>query len=135
MKIILIVFSIFIINLGNSMKNFSNKNENQEYNFGYKEGGGELEINFELTFTDNNGLEVKENGVATNPDSEGLASLEEFDPSGNFNPMEMYIYKSDNHLIKILIPLVELEDEYIGVIIEKNNGDEVFDGMLNLIKE
>lgn len=116
------------------MKNFSNKNENQKCSLSYKEDG-ELEINFELTFTNNNGLEVKEKGVATNPDPEGLASLEEFDPSGDYNPMEMYIYKSDNYLIKILIPLVELEDEYIGVTIEKKTGDEVFDGMLNQIKE
>ncbi len=115
------------------MKNFSNKNENQKCSLSYKESG-KLEINFELIFTNSNGLEIKENGIATNPDSEGLASLEEFDPSGDFNPMEMYIYKSDNYLIKILIPLVELEDEYTGVTIEKNTGDEVFDGMLSEIK-
>jgi len=112
------------------MKKFSIKNENQKCHLSYKEIG-ELEVNFELNFTNNSGLEIMEKGVATNPDPEGLASLEEFDPSGNYNPMEMYIYKSDNYLIKILIPLVELEDEYIGVTIQKNTGDEVFDGMLN----
>jgi hypothetical protein len=49
--------------------------------------------------------------------------------------MEMFIYNSENYFIKILIPLVELEDEYIGVTIENTERNEIFNGMLTEIKK
>jgi len=129
MKQILILITLLIVNSEKPMKKFSNSNKNQKCIISYEENG-ELKIEFELSLRNNDGLEIIEKGIATNPDSEGLASLEEFDPSGDFNPMEMFIYNSENYFIKILIPLVELEDEYIGVTIENTERDEIFNGML-----
>ncbi|MEP5340054.1 MAG: hypothetical protein ABJL44_11900 [Algibacter sp.] len=68
------------------MKKFSDTNGNQKCLLSYKERG-ELEIEFELTFSSIDGIKVNTNGIAINPDPEGLASLEEFDPSGDYNPI------------------------------------------------
>jgi hypothetical protein len=132
MKQIIILITILMVNSEKPMKKFSSSNENQKCTISYKENG-ELRIEFELSLRNNDGLEINEKGIATNPDSEGFVSLEELDPSGDFNPMEMFIYNSENYFVKILIPLVELEDEYIGVIIENTERDEVFNGMLTEI--
>jgi hypothetical protein len=134
MKQIIILITLLIVNSEKPMKKFSYSNENQKCIISYKENG-ELKIEFELSLRNNDGLEINEKGIATNPDSEGLASLEEFDPSGEFNPMEMFIYNSEKYFIKILIPLVELEDEYIGVTIENTEKNEIFNGMLTEIEK
>ncbi len=111
------------------MKKFSTRYNNEKCEINYTENG-ELEIKFDLKFSDKNNDEISVKGIALNPDPEGFSSFEEFDPSGDFNSMEMFIYKTKSLLIKILIPLEELEDEYIGITIESEEGKSLFDGML-----
>jgi hypothetical protein len=114
------------------MKKFSNSNEQDKCIVSYKEKG-ELKIEFELSYLKIDGKNLQKKGLAINPDPDGLASLKEFDPSGEFKPMKMFIYNCEGCFIKILIPLEELDDEYIRVTIENSERNEMFSGMLTKI--
>lgn len=89
----------------------------------------EFDMKFDLKF-ESNDITINRSEIASNPDIDGMASLEEFDPSGEYNPMEMYIYRTDEYLIKIFVPSVELETEYVGLVIDYLTGEKLFDGML-----
>lgn len=129
MKPLLLILAI-ILNQGTNMKQYSISNEENVITLNIEQVA-EYDLKFELMFEDKN-ITINKNGIAVNPDPEGMASLEEFDPSGDFNPMEMYIFSTDEYLIKILVPLVEVETDYVGLTIDNLDGENLFDGMLKI---
>ncbi|GAB5465605.1 MAG: hypothetical protein Kapaf2KO_10410 [Candidatus Kapaibacteriales bacterium] len=89
----------------------------------------EDKLKFKLIFK-NNDIAFDMDEIATNLDPEGMAALKEFDPSGEDNAMEMYIYSTSEYYIMILIPLVDADIDYIGLSIRNSNDKYLFDGML-----
>ncbi len=60
--------------------------------------------------------------TAINIDPEGLSGLEEFDPSGDFNPVQVYDSKFNGNIFRIVVPYETLENGgYIGFEIIDGN--------------
>jgi len=79
-----------------------------------------LQVEFELTHTDKN--QPSENyiikGIAENIDPDHGADFDEWDPTGEGNPMELYSWEQTGKKLLLIIPLVTVE--YVGI--EYDNG-------------
>jgi hypothetical protein len=84
----------------------------------------DLHIEFELTHSDNNdpSKNFKLNGKAENIDPEGGADFDFLDPSGEGNPMELYVWEQDNKKLDIIIPLVTVD--YVGIEYKIGDNEE-----------
>lgn len=74
-----------------------------------------LQVGFEFTHTNNDkpteSYSIK--GIADNIDPDGGAAFDEFDPSGQGSPMELYSWVQNVKKLLIIIPLVTVD--YVGI--------------------
>ncbi|WP_196887493.1 hypothetical protein [Aureivirga sp. CE67] len=86
-----------------------------------------ITIDFKLKLESNSDSELNLliNDKAINPDPEGMGSLDFLDLSGDYNPLEMFVFDYEEKKILILKPLVELEEEYVILKIMNENDDDL----------
>jgi hypothetical protein len=83
-----------------------------------------LQVEFEFIHTDNDkpteSYSIK--GIADNIDPDGGAAFEEFDPSGQGSPMELYSWEQNGKKLLIIIPLVTVD--YVGIEYQIGNNEK-----------
>lgn len=94
-----------------------------------------MTIKMNLTHTDkqDSSKSFKFEGNLKNIDPEGLNEMDIFDPSGEYNPMELYDVKKEGKEITIVLPLTKGEN-YIGLWIKNEKSEEKYEKMLTTKK-
>ncbi len=112
----------------NKMELYKFKDSNVQESINYKVvDTNHVEFTFEHSDLKNKEKSFNLIGVAENIDPEGGAAFDEFDPSGEGNPIEIYSWEKDGKKFQILIPIVEAN--YVGIeYFEKDK--MLFDRML-----
>jgi hypothetical protein len=84
----------------------------------------DLHVEFEFTHIDNNNPSKNYilSGVAENADPDGGADFDFLDPSGEGNPMELYLWENDNRKLDIIIPMVTVD--YVGIEYKAGDNEE-----------
>jgi len=69
---------------------------------------------------------VNQEVVCNNIDPEGMCSLDESDPSGEFNPVQIYDGELEQGTIRVIVPYEGEDDNYAGLeLLDKDDPSTV----------
>jgi len=115
--ITLLAGSLFIScnNQTDKMKFTTNNNDTQIELTINNENDDKLDVSLSIESKIDGFESYSGNFMASNIDPDGLSSLEEFDPSGEFNPVQVFDATLNGKVIYIIIPHEEMEEgNYVG---------------------